>query len=129
MENIKSNFAFICDQAFFSEGGKLNVIGIFKKINGKTLPLQHPQMYIVSSVFIEGSGTFEKEIKIVRVRDNFEIISPLKFTLIAKGDKGAEFGVLGQLSNLKFDEAGNYEVRIFVNSNLVNKVPFNVSII
>jgi len=129
MENIKSNFAFLCDQAFFSEGGKLNVIGIFKNINGKNPPIVHPQMFIVSSVYLKGAGKYEKEIKIIRMRDNFELVSPLKFYLVVEGDQEAEFGVVGQLANVKFDEAGDYEVQILVNSKLINKIPFKVSII
>lgn len=128
MENIKSNFAFLCDLAFFSEGGKLNIIGVFKNIFGHKLPIFHPQMYIVSSMSIKGDGNYEKIIKIIRLKDNVEIVSPLKFNLIVKGGQEAEFGILGQLTNVKFEEAGQYEIQIFVNSEMIKKIPLSIMV-
>lgn len=125
-KNIKQNFAFLCDLAFFGEGGKLNIIGIFKNINGRRLPLQHPQMFVVSSISIKGSGNYEEIIKIIRIRDNVEIIDPLKFNFAIKGEDEAEFGVLGKLTNIKFDEEGLYEVQIFINSELIKKLPLTI---
>lgn len=127
-KNIKFNFAFLCDSAFFSEGGKLNIIGIFKNIHGRKLPLQHPQMFIVSNVSIKGSGNYEKEIKLIRKRDGVEIITPLKFNLVVREDKEAEFGVLGQLANIKFEEAGLYEVQILINSEIIKKLPLSIMV-
>lgn len=126
--NISSNFALVCDLAFFGDAGKLSIIGIFKNINGKALPLQHPQMFVVSSILIKGSGNYKKVIKLVRTRDGAEIISPLEFNLAVKGESEAEFGVLGQLTNLKFDEAGLYEIQIFVNSELIKKLPLTITV-
>lgn len=128
MENIKSNFAFLCDMAFFSEGGKLNIIGVFKNIFGHKLPIVHPQMYIVSSVSIKGDGNYEEIIKIFRLKDNAEVVSPLKFNLAVKGGQEAEFGIIGQLANIKFEEAGQYEVQIFINEEMIKKVPFSITI-
>ena len=128
MENIKSNFAFLCDMAFFSEGGKLNIIGVFKNIFGHKLPIVHPQMYIVSSVSIKGDGNYEEVVKIIKLKDNVEIVSPLKFNLAVKGGQGAEFGIIGQLANIKFEEAGQYEIQIFINDEMIKKIPFSITI-
>ena len=107
----------------------MSIIGIFKNINGKTLPLQHPQMFVVSSILIKGSGNYKKVIKLIRARDGVEIIAPLEFNLAVKGENEAEFGVLGQLTNIKFEEAGLYEVQIFVNSELIKKLPLIITVI
>lgn len=82
-------------------------------------------MYAVSSISITREGTYEENIKIVRKRDSLELIN-LNFNFIAKG-KDAQFGVLGQITAIKFEEAGDYEAQIYVNTNLINVIPFKVS--
>ena len=59
MKKIESNFAFLCDQAFFCSNGKLNIIGVFKEIYSNRLPMIHPQMYVVSNTVIKGKGEYK----------------------------------------------------------------------
>lgn len=126
--NVRFNYAFLCDNAFMDAFGKLNIIGIFQNIISKTCPFIQPQLYFVSNVIISGKGHYKKLIKIVRKRDNVEIISPLPFELDISEDKEAEFGVIGQLTNIKFEETGTYEVQIFVNDQHIKSLILNVSV-
>lgn len=128
-ESIKLNFAFLCDSAFLSEGGKLNIIGIFKNINGLKLPLQHPQMVVVTNININRRGTYKETIKLIRKKDNLSIVSPLEFNISTADDGKKEFGIIGQLANIKFDEVGSYAIQILINETVINELPLMVNII
>ncbi|MDD2927474.1 MAG: hypothetical protein PHE30_01300 [Candidatus Omnitrophica bacterium] len=119
-----TNFAFICDYAFTGEGGKLSIIGIFKELKPSgAFPFRHPVMFVVSSLTIKKPGNYEIFVKIIRLRDNAEIFTPLKYDLSLKEDKVAEVVTLAQLTNLKFDEPGDYEFQIFIGTELIKKLP------
>jgi len=62
MENVKLNFAHICDYASFSEGGKLNISGIFKNVNSAEFPITLSQMFIVVNILVDTAGTYEETI-------------------------------------------------------------------
>lgn len=47
---MKTSLKTICDKAFFGEGNKLSIIGIFEEINVTQFPAQHPQMSFVLAV-------------------------------------------------------------------------------
>lgn len=128
---MKLNFGFVCDYASFGVGGKLNILGIFKKINGLSLPIIHPQLFIVANILIDQEGTYKEVIKLVRKEDDQEIITPLEFNLSAPKQpegKKIELGVVGQINNIKFEKSGEYEFKIFVNDELIDSIPLNVSI-
>lgn len=128
---MKLNFGFVCDYASFGMGGKLNILGIFKNINGLDLPIIHPQLFIVVNVLIDKEGTYKEVIKLIRKEDNQEIITPLEFNLSASKQpegKKIEWGVVGQINNIKFEKSGKYEFKIFVNDELVDSIPLNVNV-
>lgn len=128
---MKLNFGFICDYASFGEAGKLNILGIFKNINGSSLPLVHPQLYVVVNVMIDKPGNHKEVIKLVAKEDGREIISPLEFNLSAPADatgKKIELGVMGQINNIKFEKAGEYIFKVLVNNEIVGEIPLTVHI-
>lgn len=128
---MKLNFGFVCDYASFGVGGKLNILGIFKNINGLSLPIIHHQLFIVANILIDREGTYKEVIKLVRKEDDQEIITPLEFNLSASEQpegKKIELGVVGQINNIKFEKSGEYEFRIFVNDELIDSIPLNVSV-
>ncbi|MBI2010753.1 MAG: hypothetical protein HYS89_00740 [Candidatus Colwellbacteria bacterium] len=125
----KINYAFLCDYAFISGGDKLNIIGIFKNINTQNLPAQHPLMFVVTSIAVATKGNFKVNIKFVRRLDNVEIIPPLDFDISMVSDEGSregELGVIGQIANLKFEEAGMYDVLVLVNGENIGSLPLQV---
>jgi hypothetical protein len=128
---MKLNFGFICDYASFSENGKLNILGIFKNINGTSVPLVHPQLYIVVNILIDKPGNYKEIIKLVRKEDNTEIITPLEFNLAAPqaaDEKKVELGVVGQMNNVKFDKGGEYIFKIILNDEVIGEIPLKISI-
>jgi len=128
MSEIKLNFAFLCDLAFIGEEGKLCIIGIFKNIKGTTFPLKHPLMYVVTNVSVANSGHYEEEIRILRIRDKAPIVSPVKFdvNISIKNGKHAEIGGMGRITDATFNEAGEYEIQVFINNEFITAIPFSV---
>lgn len=127
----KLNFSFICDYASFSENGKLNLLGIFKSITGTTLPITHPQLFIVTNILVEEIGSYKEVVKLVRVDDGQDVIKPMEFDFSANklDDQGIEFGVIGQINNIVFEKSGKYVFKIFLNQDLMGEIPLEVNII
>ena len=126
MENVKLNFAHICDYASFGDGGKLNVLGIFKSIFSNKLPIIHPQMFVVTNIIVDTAGIYRERIELIREEDSKPIISPLEFNLSA-GQSGMELGALGQITQARFDKAGKYKFKITVNDLLIKEIFLSVS--
>lgn len=126
-QGVVLNYAFVCDQAFFSEGRKLNIIGIFQNISGPTLPIIHPQLFIVANFTVDKQGEYTVQVKLKKVGEKKSILNPLNLKLKAEKDK-SEVGLIGQLTNLKFEENGEYTVQLFINSELVKNLLINVSV-
>ncbi|MBP8994833.1 MAG: hypothetical protein KBG30_13635 [Bacteroidales bacterium] len=128
-ENIKLNFLHLCDYASFGEGGKLNILGIFKKINITKFPATHPQLFIVANVIVTKPGSYKEIIKIIDDENN-NIIKPLEFNLTfpsGRKEKQAEFGVVAQVNNLSLSKEGNHRVQIYINKQLIGEAILTVS--
>jgi len=128
-ENIKLNFLHVCDYASLSEGGKLNVLGTFESISPKEFPYTHPQLYVVTNVSIKKPGNYKQFIKILRERDNQEIIKPFEFGISISEPKTlgeAKVGVIAQLNNIKFEESGRYLVQIFIDDEKIRESKINI---
>ncbi len=128
-ENIKLNFLHLCDYASFGEGGKLNILGIFKNINIPKFPATHPQLFIVANVIITKPGNYKEIIKIIDDENN-NIITPLEFNLtfpLGRKEKQAELGVVAQVNNLRLSKEGNYRIQIYINEQLIGEAILTVS--
>jgi hypothetical protein len=130
-DDIKLNFLHICDYASFGDGGKLNILGIFKNINAPKFPVVHPQLFVVTNVNIAKSGNFKETIRIIDEDNNDIMVSPLEFKLSSteglKKDGKAELGVVAQVNNLRFSKTGDYKVQVYIDNKLVGQTPLMVS--
>lgn len=126
MENIKINFAHICDMAFLSQGGKANIIGIFKVIFANSFPTTHPKFSIITSFSLKNwEGKHTQVIKIVHAEDEKEIGHPIAIEFMAD-KKMEEINFIGDIINTSFDRSGKYFVRIYIDNNLIHSVPLDV---
>lgn len=123
---VKLNFAHICDYASFGEGGKLNILGIFKNINAVKFPVIHPQMFIIVNISVNTAGTYKEIIKLVKEEDGSEIIKPFEFNLTTN-EANSELGIFGQINNVKFEIEGKYKFKIYVNNNLIKEIPLIIN--
>jgi hypothetical protein len=131
MENIKLNFLHVCDYASLSEGGKLNVLGIFENVFSDRENVVYPRLFIVSNVSFYKPGSYKQVIKIVDKRKNIDIIKPLEFPITinfdSKKENESKFGVLGQVDGIRFDGYGDYLVEVFVDDEKKGETKINFS--
>jgi len=132
MENVKLNFAHVCDYAFNGEGGKPCIIGIFKNITVQNSEQPHPQMFIITNITIETGKEYKQIIKLVKDdKPNEDIINPiiLPFTIGKEsGQNEVEFGFIGQINNTKFKESGKYLFKIYINDTFLKEIPIVVTV-
>ncbi|MGE3278461.1 MAG: hypothetical protein AB7J40_01505 [Candidatus Altimarinota bacterium] len=127
---IKVLFAHLCEKAFLSQNGNLNLIGIFERVTSHQFPISFPQLSIVTS--LEGeTGQHQMVIKIVNATSGEELIKPitLNINIEAKQDAQQPAGpqhlrIIGDINNLNIKELGKYEVQIFLNNEKAYSVPF-----
>ena len=116
MDKIKINFLHICENAFFSQDKKLNIIGIFDQINVEGLPALHPKF----SIAINVSGTVYDKKKVL------EIISPSNKAIISpemeseKLENKPKANMVINIVGLQFDEEGNYKIILKINDIIVS---------
>jgi len=128
MKIPKLNFAHLCDSAFLSQEGKLNVIGIFKVINTAKLPIIHPKMTCVVNLTISEKSILKIQILKTETR---EVLSKIETKLDSKNKEGAfvEVGFINDFNNVKFEEAGEHYFEIWLNDEIVDAIPFTVNLI
>lgn len=129
-ENFKLNFLHVCDYASFSEGGKLNILGVFENINASKVPYIHSQMFIVLNILIKKAGNYKKIVTRFIQDSNKTEIARTEFPMNMKmpSAKGEfRIGSVGQLNGVKFKEYGEYKIQIFVDEYLIGEKKITVS--
>jgi len=123
-ENIKLNFAHICENAFITEGSKnLNIIGIFENINAIKFPAVHPKFSVVT--VIQGNmGKYEQILTITNEKTKEEISRIAGQSNISVLNGKTIF--IGTFVMTKFPLQGKYLVNIFIDNNKIGTVEFNV---
>jgi len=126
MANVKINYAHICDMAFLSQGGKANVIGIFKNVFSKNFPASHPKFSVIVSVSVDNMrGAHEEKIKIFRKSDQKMIGPEIKVQFNIQNDQ-QELNFMADIVNIIFEKPDEYEVKIFFDEEEIHSVPFQV---
>lgn len=125
-QNIKVNYAHICDLAFLSQGGKANIIGIFKTIFSKSFPASHPKFSIIVSIIVTNMrGVHSETIKIFRKSDQ-KIIGPeVKVEFNVQNDL-QELNFIGDIVNAVFEKPDEYNIKIFFDGEEIYTIPFQV---
>ncbi|MDP3975326.1 MAG: hypothetical protein Q8P95_00230 [bacterium] len=123
---IKVLFSHLCEKAFLSQNGNLNVIGIFENIMAPQFPIVFPQLSIVTA--LQGNaGEHKQEIKIVNSASGEQLLQPISLNIsIKESTKPIQnMRIIGDINNLSIKEPGDYEVQIFLNGEKVYAIPFS----
>ena len=107
--NLK--FIHICENAFISEGGKLNLIGIFKVIKVKKIPGGIPKFNILLNIE-NPTGKIDKNI--------VPTISGIFPKIQKGGTPNINFNI--EIVNYKFFYTGNYKFLINFNGKKVGDI-------
>jgi len=126
---MQINFIHICNYAFLSQDGKLNVIGIFKQINARKFPYIHPKISVVTNITI--NEDIKLKIQILK-KEAMEIVSKIEANLNApkeaKGKK-VEVGFISDFNMVKFESVGDYLLEVWVNDTLEKTISFRLNLI
>lgn len=130
MDDIKLNFAHVCDYAFNGENGKLCIIGIFKNVNVLNSNQPHPQMFIATNVSVKSGKDYKQTIRLVKEdKPEDDIMPPIEFpfSMSREGNPNeVEVGFIGQINNIKFKDSGVYEFKIYIDEIFLKSVQINV---
>lgn len=114
------------DYANVAQGGKVNVMGIFRAIFAQGFPATHPSMHLVIKL---APGLGEKQVRKLTVKfldqDGRELAKfegPLEAPL-RKGNLPPEINALFELRGLRFPHAGMYQFSVYVDDDLKGTLP------
>lgn len=121
--NMKTILKAICDYAFYAQGNKLSIIGIFENVNVLDFPSKHPSMSFVLA--LEGEPN-------KRIDYYFSIENPSGKIVIDKSNQKAqaEIGANGKLNliynvvGVPIEEEGIYKINLFA-GDLRDSLEFN----
>lgn len=130
MKNFKLNFIHLCDDAIFSQEGKLSLIGIFEVINVVALPGSLLKAFLVLnlSVLDKNLKKIDLDILIKKQDTEKEIIKlpTLSPSFEQLNNVDTKLGLTLQLTNITFPETGKYIIEIQVNKESVGSLDFEV---
>jgi len=128
---IKVTLALLADFASISQGGKINILGIFDSLYAEILPVVIPHMYLV--LRFEGEGgeankQYNAELQLIN-EDGAAVISLPGVIMLHHPPSGkyiSRYDHIFPLFNLQLEQFGNYEFKIFINNEIRGSVPFSI---
>ena len=113
MADVKLNFAHVCENAFLSQDGKINIIGDFDSITIKRLEtggiLFFP-FFIVTNFSVDANIEYKQRVSLIDSATGNEILSKE----IDQKTSGVKIGLMMRVDAI-FPSAGKYKVRIELN--------------
>jgi hypothetical protein len=125
------NFVHICEHAFLSEGGKVNLIGIFKTIKVNKFPGGIPKFNIVGEVEVSSqiTGDFKLDATLVKPNNKVEkhIIPSIsgKIPNLQK-DKRINLNFNLEIVGYRFTVEGQYKFLFRFNGTNIGEIALNV---
>lgn len=124
--NFKIKTFVVCENAFFSEDKKLNIIGIFDKIFANTVPVMQPIMFLAG--IIEGSNKITKKLDF-KIRDDAgkEIVPGTSLSVTISDSGKANFVV--KIPGLTLSKDGFYKLEVYDGSKKIGDAEFELIIV
>jgi hypothetical protein len=131
-ENVRVTFAHICDYAMVAQDGKLSVLGIFGAIAAKSVPVQHPSLFLAFEVELnyaeaKKGGALRIEMVDEDGKPMVQVKAELKYEGLTKIGNNPRIGQVVGLQQLQFARFGPYNVNFFCNDELNLQMAFEVA--
>lgn len=119
---MEMDILVVADYANVAEGGKLNVMGMFKRINAHNFPALHPEMYLVAKLSAspaEAGQTRKFRVKLLDADGQNEIVNWERDIKVpeSKGGERIEIHQLLRLRSILFPKAGVYQFYFLVDND------------
>jgi len=128
---MEVSLALLADCANISREGKLNILGIFDRINAQALPVSHPQMQLIMTLEADRSEAERDhriEVELIDADGNklLGIEGHVKFGPPPPGER-VKANHMIQINNLQFSRYGAHEFKILINNEVRRSVPLHVT--
>ena len=121
---MKINFAHICEKAFLSSEGKVNILGVFNDIFSKSKPALHSQSYVVFSFTPEDKESHSLKV-IIKSPSGEEVLELYNSKTNPAIDSKSSLGFIFEIKNLILKEEGTYSINFFVDNDINHSINFN----
>ena len=124
--------AVLADYANVTGDGKLNILGIFDRINLLQIPAVHPQMHLVLRIEAHPSELNRTYAVEIRLQDPAgAIIFEVKGEIVPRGEPGqiVSTNQILTLNNLQLEKIGEYTFVVMVNNEVKTQIPLAVEFV
>jgi hypothetical protein len=121
--------AVLADYANVTADGKLNILGIFDRMNVTNLPAVHPQMNLVLRLEAHSAERDRSHPVEIRLHDpDGQTVFEVKGEIVPQGEPGHNISTnqILTLNNLQLAKTGDYTFIVFVNNDLKAEIPLLV---
>ena len=127
---MRVKLALLADYANVTADGKLNILGVFDRINVTALPAVHPQMHLVMR--FEAHARERDRVHNVEIRlhdPDGKTVFEVKGDVVSHGTgRATASNQILTLNNLHLTKSGDYTFAVFVNDDLKSELPLGVEV-
>ena len=124
--------AVLADYANVTAEGKLNILGIFDRINLVQVPSVHPQMHLVLRLEAHPAERDRAQRIEIRLHDpERSTIFDVNGEIVPHGEGGQPISTnqILTLNNLQLEKIGAYNFVVFINGDLKAELPLHVEFV
>jgi hypothetical protein len=128
---MQVKLALLADYANVTAEGKLNILGIFDRINVMEMPAVHPQMHFILRLEAHSAERDRPQAVEIRLHDpDGQTVFEVRGDIVPQGRSGQSIATnqILTLNNLQLNKTGEYNFVVFVNNDLKIEVPLGVEL-
>ena len=128
---MQVKLALLADYANVTAEGKLNILGIFDRINVPELPVVHPQMHLILRIEAHSAERNRAHNVEIRLHDpDGQTIFEVTGDMVPQGVAGQTVSTnqILTLNNLQLTKTGGYNFVVLVNNDLKSEVLLEVEL-
>lgn len=128
---MQVKLALLADYANVTAEGKLNILGIFDRINVQELPAVHPQMHLILRLEAHPAERNRAHNVEIRLHDpDGQTIFEVTGDMVPQGATGHTVSTnqILTLNNLQLSKSGGYNFVVLVNNDLKSEVLLEVEL-
>ena len=115
----------ICDQVIRDgETNKASLIGLFDNILAHTFPTTHPMLTVYARI-ADAEGEYNFKLELINLENNQKVGEETVTSEV--GDRMIMQDLVFRVHGLRFESPGNYEFRLFADSQFVGHHSFQVT--
>src|SRR4051812_34084593 len=129
---MQAKLAVLADYANVTGDGKLNILGIFDRINLMQIPAVRPQMHLVLRLEAHSAEQNRSHDVEIRLQDpEGVVIFEVKGEIVPRGETGmpVSSNQILTLNNLQLEKIGDYRFVVLINDDVKTEIPLAVEFV